>query len=586
MKPGTLILGLLILTATGVASAQDPPVDPGEFGDAPEGAIAYPSLGVGGLFPTCKGGPAGFVFHANLAPLAWFGPTMDIEMDGNAGICPPPPYEMDECWGPADGDGGLVNVTTYSIVNNQVTVCGLQVPDPLGDACAMVQWGPAMDTRVTNFSGNDALINVLIDWNQDGRWGGQSLCPNGGQALEHVVVNLPVPDGYAGMLSGLNPGPIQIGPNSGYVWMRLTIGDPFPMNLDWDGSYFFDTGETEDYLIEISEPGSGLGAGEMGDAPEDVVAYPTGLIGRFPTCIATGPGSSFIFHRAPITSHFGDSVDLESEGNHDLCSFLDYENDECHKGDGDGGLLRPASYTLKGSSPYVCSIGPKASLGNPCSIGAWGTDLDIEIDNSGGPDMYFNVLADWSGDGMWAGNNVCAGGLLGREHFLVDVRVPAGFNGPASLLTPPTFDIVSDGGYHWFRFSLTDVPVGQNWTGEGVFGDGETEDYLLWVAQPTGAPEIPERGAGLELLPNAPNPFNPSTEIRFSLTRSGPVTVTIHDLAGRLVRTLEQGIRESGEHRVVWHGDDDGGRRQPSGVFFVRVVSGDDVRSRKIMMLK
>ncbi len=585
MLSRTLTTCFLILAVTGTVFAQDPPVDPGEFGDAPEGAIAYPSLGVGGLFPTCKGGPAGFVFHANLAPLAWFGPTMDTEMDGNAGFCPPPPYEMDECWGPADGDGGLVNVTTYSIFANQVTICGQQVPDPLGPPCTVVQWGAAMDVRVTNLSGNDALINVLIDWDQDGRWGGQTLCPGGQPIPEHVVWNLPVPDGYSGLLSGLSPGPIEIGPNAGYVWMRLTIGDPIPQPLGWDGSFFYDTGETEDYLIEIGDAPD-LGAGELGDAPEGVLAYPGGVLGAFPTCIGTGPADTYIFHKAPISSHFGPDVDLEGEGNHDLCSFTTYEYDECHGKDGDGGLITPASYTLVGPAPVVCSIGPKASLGPHCGLGVWGGDLDILIDNSGGPDMFFNALGDWNGDGAWSGVFTCSAGFTELEHFAVDVVVPGGFVGPASTLTGPNFTVASDGGYHWFRFSLTDSPVGPGWEGKGIFGDGETEDYLLWVAQPTGAPEIPDRGTGLEILPNTPNPFNPSTEIRFSLTRSGPVTVTIHDLAGRLVRTLEQGVRESGEHRILWHGEDDGGRRQPSGVFFVRVVSGDEVRSRKIMMLK
>ena len=80
-----------------------------EYGDAPEGpsAIAYPSLGVSGSFPTCISvGPAGFVQHFNFG--AWFGPSFDMELDGNGGLCPQcfPPYDQDECFN--DGDAGLI----------------------------------------------------------------------------------------------------------------------------------------------------------------------------------------------------------------------------------------------------------------------------------------------------------------------------------------------------------------------------------------------------------------------------------------------------------------------------------------------
>lgn len=573
--------------ACGLAASPAPaqyPIDDGEYGDAPEGADAYPNLGVVGGFPTCQGGPAGFVFHANQMPLAWFGATMDIEPDGNAGICPPPPYELDECWGPADNDGGLVGVATYTITANQVVLCGGMVPDPLGPPCTTVTWGAAIDARVTNLSGNDAMINVLIDWNQDGRWGGQDLCPGGIPAPEHVVWNLPVPDGYAGLLSGLAPGPIQIGPNAGYVWMRLTIGDPIPMPLDWDGSYTFDTGETEDYLIEVGEEFV-LGPGELGDAPEDVLAYPGGVIGHFPTCIASGGSANFVYHMAP-TGHFGPLADLEGEGNQDLCGFPVYEHDECHGADGDGGLLMPASYVLIGGSPFVCSTGPRAALGGPCQKVVWGADLDIMIDNAGGPDLLLNVLADWDMNGQWGNTVTCSNGDTGFEHILVNQPVPGGFVGPASTLLLPDCQILNDGGYVWLRFTLSDAPVPQNWDGEGLFGDGETEDYLVWVAQPTAAPEVPQAGLGLSVPPNVPNPFNPSTTIRYTLERQASVSVTIHDLQGRKLRTLETGVREAGSHEVVWQGDDEQGRRQPSGVFFVRVAADGEVRSRKIMMLK
>ena len=87
-----------------------------------------------------------------------------------------------------------------------------------------------------------------------------------------------------------------------------------------------------------------------------------------------------------------------------------------------------------------------------------------------------------------------------------------------------------------------------------------------------------------------PNPFNPATTIAYSLAGRSRVTIRVHDLAGRVVRTLVEGTVEPGEHRTLWDGTTDAGRRAASGVYFVKMeVSGDagnfsDVV--KVVMLK
>jgi hypothetical protein len=555
----------------------------GEWGDAPEGNPAYPALGIAGQFPTCFGGPAGYIFHANQAPLAWFGLSMDPELDGNGGFCPQPPYEMDECWGAADGDGGLVNTTTFTIFQNNIQPCSSGPYDPVAPPCAAVQWGGAIDMMVTNLSGNDALINVLFDWNQDGRWNGQVLCPGGGPVPEHAIVNLPVPDGYVGLLSGLSPGPLLVGPNAGPVWARFTIGDPFPMPIGWDGAFHYDTGETEDYLLAIGD-GSVGDAGELGDAPEDALAYPNGTMGQFPTCIAGGP-IGYVHHRAPITSFFGPTVDLEVEGNHDLCNFSLHNNDECDQ-DGDAGLIEPRAYDLVNGSLVACpQQGGAPSLPGACQRVVWGGDIDITIDNSGGPDMLLHVLADWDRSGDWGQTVTCASGNTGFEQIVLNEPVPAGFNGPASLLGLPSFMALSSDGPVWFRFTLSDVAVPIDWTGDGQFGDGETEDYLLIVGSATSAP-VPGAGLGLRLLPAQPNPFNPRTSIVCELDAAARLLVTVHDARGRLVRTLVDGVRHAGAHDIAWDGNDERGRRVESGVYFVRADAGGGVQTQKVALYK
>jgi hypothetical protein len=103
---------------------------------------------------------------------------------------------------------------------------------------------------------------------------------------------------------------------------------------------------------------------------------------------------------------------------------------------------------------------------------------------------------------------------------------------------------------------------------------------------PTAVGETPAAEAA-ELLPNRPNPFNPSTEIIFSLAQPGAVTLTIHDLAGRRVATLLAAVqRPAGEQSVRWDGCDAAGHTLPSGVYLARLVSPESVVSRKLTLLK
>jgi hypothetical protein len=168
---------------------------------------------------------------------------------------------------------------------------------------------------------------------------------------------------------------------------------------------------------------------------------------------------------------------------------------------------------------------------------------------------------------------------------VVNQVVPAGFSGPASQLGLLSFSAFSSDGPVWFRFTLSDAAVTADWTGDGQFGDGETEDYLLLVGGASDVP-MPGAGLGLRLLPAQPNPFNPRTSIVCELDVAGMVRVTVHDARGRLVRTLAGGLYEAGSHELTWHGEDDAGRRLQSGVYLVRAVAGGTVRTVKIALLK
>jgi hypothetical protein len=116
-----------------------------------------------------------------------------------------------------------------------------------------------------------------------------------------------------------------------------------------------------------------------------------------------------------------------------------------------------------------------------------------------------------------------------------------------------------------------------------TYGNGVFERPL--VEAPTTAPEgVP--GVAVSLAQNRPNPFNPSTEIAFTLAEAGPVRLEVFDAAGRRVRTLLRGHRAAGEHRESWDGTDAAGRRVASGTYHYRLTAGGEVRARSMTLVK
>jgi hypothetical protein len=96
----------------------------------------------------------------------------------------------------------------------------------------------------------------------------------------------------------------------------------------------------------------------------------------------------------------------------------------------------------------------------------------------------------------------------------------------------------------------------------------------------------PRAGSG-RLIANVPNPFNPSTKIRFSLPRALPVRLAVYDLAGSEVRVLVDGeLMAAGQNGVFWDGRDQSGGQSPSGNYLVKLEAGDTQSTQKIMLLK
>lgn len=90
----------------------------------------------------------------------------------------------------------------------------------------------------------------------------------------------------------------------------------------------------------------------------------------------------------------------------------------------------------------------------------------------------------------------------------------------------------------------------------------------------------------LELLPVAPNPFNPSTDIRFRLAADSRVVLAIANAAGRRVWSRDLGHLTPGWHTLRWSGVDTGGAPLPSGVYWLRLRAAGELRERALTLVK
>ena len=117
---------------------------------------------------------------------------------------------------------------------------------------------------------------------------------------------------------------------------------------------------------------------------------------------------------------------------------------------------------------------------------------------------------------------------------------------------------------------------------------GAESGYYVNVNEGTPVGVDPTLSTGVfSLEPNRPNPFRSRTEITFHLPQSSPVRLSVHDVAGRLVRRLIEGERRSpGAHHVTWNGADESGRLAAPGVYYYRLEATGRSATRKMLLLR
>lgn len=100
------------------------------------------------------------------------------------------------------------------------------------------------------------------------------------------------------------------------------------------------------------------------------------------------------------------------------------------------------------------------------------------------------------------------------------------------------------------------------------------------------SPETAALPGSFRLLESYPNPFNPGTNIRYQLSKSGTVTLKIFDVNGREVTQLVNQKQSAGDHAIYWTAVDDLGNDLSSGLYIISLTVGQEQQTQKIALIR
>ena len=159
----------------------------------------------------------------------------------------------------------------------------------------------------------------------------------------------------------------------------------------------------------------------------------------------------------------------------------------------------------------------------------------------------------------------------GEKYKLSDVIWPI----PMNLKpTNPAIQTAGDDGY----------PLGDlNWYGPEVVAAWEAGEPNPLVSVENNNVNLPSK---FELKNNYPNPFNPTTNIEFSLNKTGFTTLKIYSVTGELVRTLVSKNLQAGTHKYIFNGKNDAGHQLASGMYIYQLKNGVNINAKKMFLIK
>jgi hypothetical protein len=89
-----------------------------------------------------------------------------------------------------------------------------------------------------------------------------------------------------------------------------------------------------------------------------------------------------------------------------------------------------------------------------------------------------------------------------------------------------------------------------------------------------------------KLYQNSPNPFNPNTRIRFDLSKNESISLIIYNVIGKEVAQINRNNLSAGSHVINWKGQNQYGDPLPSGLYIYRLVAGNKISTKKMLLLK
>jgi len=184
----------------------------------------------------------------------------------------------------------------------------------------------------------------------------------------------------------------------------------------------------------------------------------------------------------------------------------------------------------------------------------------------------FNIYShgEYAAAGMWPGATMLADYTAAPGEEAVAVMTPG--SGRSVYLGPIYFGAF------------------QTYSNEPYYSDPDAmrllKQAIEWAAMGggTGMEERPEPPGVARLTGVAPNPFDAATTISYTLPVAGRVKLAVYDLAGKLVRTLANGVQSPGAKRLVWNRTDGSGRELARGVYFLRFETEGSVQARKLVL--
>lgn len=219
--------------------------------------------------------------------------------------------------------------------------------------------------------------------------------------------------------------------------------------------------------------------------------------------------------------------------------------------------------------------------------------------------MAFN-RAQWAGDYVAAGAGVVA---LDVNNFgLTDLSLRLVFTDGANTAVTQVVNVPSASGWQDIQFAIeaADLIVLSGSAAAALAGNSEfrlmhnplasfppppfaamvgVDNLELRAGGASGVDDTtPPRAAALEAV--YPNPFNPRVTVRYVLEREGAARVSVHDLQGRLIAILADGVFAAGARTVTWDGVDREGRRLASGAYVIELVAGGARERRVVTMVK